>query len=118
MNITSPWFVEQAGSGVVVYLRQEGKGIGLVNEIRSYAQQDAGTGSADADGPRGLETDLRSYGIGAQILRALGVRKIRLLTNHPKKIVGLQGYGIVVSEQVPLEVAAAGQSDEILRAKK
>ena len=111
-------FIDRAGSGVVVYLRQEGRGIGLVNEISSYARQDAGTPSADAGEPLGLETDLRSYGIGAQILRALGVRKIRLLTNHPKKIVGLQGYGIVVSEQVPLEIASAGQSDELLRAKK
>lgn len=94
--------IEKEGSGVVVYLRQEGKGAGLADEIRTFALQDRGEAKAEAEGPATLLADPRLYGIGAQILRALGVRKIRLLTNHPKKIVGLHGYGIAVVEQIPL----------------
>lgn len=93
--------IDRAESGVLVYLRQEA-GVGLANEIKSYALRDEGTGGDDDEALR-FEADLRSYGIGAQILRALGVRRIRLLTNHPKKIIGLQGYGIAVEEQLPLE---------------
>ena len=89
--------IEEAGTGVLVYLRQEEKGLNLVEEIRSYANPDAGPVRPALNGD-----DLRIYGIGAQILRALGVRKIRLLTNHPKKIVGLQGYGLKVVDQVQL----------------
>jgi len=96
--------IGQASCGVLVYLRQEGRGASLVNEIRSYALQDDGDKDAEARVPPGFSTDLRLYGVGAQILRALGLGKIRLLTNHPKKIVGLQGYGILVEEQVPLEI--------------
>jgi 3,4-dihydroxy 2-butanone 4-phosphate synthase/GTP cyclohydrolase II len=95
--------INEAGGGILVYLRQEGKGNGLVSEIKSYALQESGAAAADAVE---IKADPRVYGIGAQILRLLGARKIRLLTNHPRKIVGLQGYGIAVMEQVPLEVGA------------
>ena len=94
--------INEAGRGVLIYLRQEEKGLNLVDEIRSYAIQDAGANSVETDTFSNSGTDLRIYGIGAQILRSLGARKIRLLTNHPKKIVGLQGYGITVLEQVHL----------------
>jgi 3,4-dihydroxy 2-butanone 4-phosphate synthase/GTP cyclohydrolase II len=94
--------IQAAGRGVLVYLRQEEKGWNLADEIQSYAIQDAGANPVEADLSANSSIDLRIYGIGAQILRALGVRKIRLLTNHPKKIVGLQGYGITVVDQVRL----------------
>ncbi len=99
--------IEHAGAGVLVYLRQEGTGSALVDEINSYALQDQGIDTEASKESLGFNTDPKVYGIGAQILRALGVRQIRLLTNYPKKIVGLQGYGIAVVEQIPLEVAAA-----------
>jgi 3,4-dihydroxy 2-butanone 4-phosphate synthase/GTP cyclohydrolase II len=95
--------LQQAGAGVLVYLRQEGTGAGLAKEIRSYALQEQGAATERSDEAAGFQADPRLYGIGAQILRALGVRKIRLLTNHPKKIFGLQGYGMVVVEQIPLD---------------
>lgn len=94
--------IDEAGKGVLIYLRQEEKGLDLVDEIKSYAIQDAGQNSVEMSPSSSLDIDLRSYGIGAQMLRALGARKIRLLTNHPKKIVGLHGYGITVLEQVHL----------------
>lgn len=94
--------INDAGKGVLVYLRQEGKGLNLVEEIKSYATQNGGSNPGEPNLSQNSDMDLRIYGIGAQILRALGVRKIRLLTNHPKKIVGLQGYGLAVMEQVHL----------------
>jgi 3,4-dihydroxy 2-butanone 4-phosphate synthase / GTP cyclohydrolase II len=94
--------IQSAGKGVLVYLRQEDKGSDLVNKIKSYALQDACSGSVENNPATASGIDLRSYGIGAQILRGLGVHRIRLLTNHPKKIVGLHGYGIAVVEQVKL----------------
>jgi 3,4-dihydroxy 2-butanone 4-phosphate synthase/GTP cyclohydrolase II len=92
--------IQDAGRGVLVYLRQEEKGSALVDEIKSYAIQDASTSAAEPGPPSASGIDLRIYGIGAQILRGLGVHNIQLLTNHPKKIVGLHGYGITVIEQV------------------
>jgi len=106
--------IAQAGRGVLVYLRQEGRGLGLVSEITSYARQDEGADAVEASETQGFHADLRLYGVGAQILRSLGVGKIRLLTNHPKKIVGLQGYGIEVVEQVPLDIATT-EGAEYLR---
>jgi 3,4-dihydroxy 2-butanone 4-phosphate synthase/GTP cyclohydrolase II len=94
--------INEAGRGVLVYLRQEEKGLNLVDEIKSYAIQDAGANAVERDTFSNSGADLRIYGIGAQILRSLGARKIRLLTNHPKKIVGLHGYGIQILEQVRL----------------
>lgn len=100
--------IDEAGAGILVYLRQEGRGIGIANEVRSCGREAPDAPCAQKKSAEGAGSDLRIYGIGAQILRALGVRRIRLLTSQPKKIVGLQGYGITVVEQVPIvEVPAA-----------
>jgi len=96
--------MEEEGSGVLLYIRQEGRGIGLVNKIKAYALQETGLDTVEANEELGFEPDMRNYGIGAQILVDLGVRKMRLLTNNPKKMVGLEGYGLSIIEQVPVEV--------------
>ena len=97
--------VEKEGSGVILYLRQEGRGIGLVNKLRAYELQiNHGLDTVEANRKLGFKDDLRDYGIGAQILRDLGVRKMKLMTNNPKKMVGLQGYGLSVVEQVSIEI--------------
>ncbi len=96
--------MEEEGSGVLLYIRQEGRGIGLVNKIKAYSLQETGLDTVEANEELGFEPDMRNYGIGAQILVDLGVRKMRLLTNNPKKMVGLEGYGLSITEQVPVEV--------------
>ena len=96
--------MEAEGAGVLLYIRQEGRGIGLVNKIRAYALQEKGFDTVEANVELGFQPDMRNYGIGAQILADLGVRKMRLMTNNPKKMVGLQGYGLRVVDQVPIEV--------------
>ena len=96
--------IDKEGSGVLLYIRQEGRGIGLVNKLKAYNLQDKGMDTYDANVELGFKPDLRHYGIGAQVLVNLGVKKMKILTNNPKKMVGLQGYGLEVVEQIPIEV--------------
>ena len=110
--------IEDEGAGVVLYMRQEGRGIGLGNKIRAYHLQDLGQDTVEANLALGFKPDLRDYGIGAQILVDLGVSKMRLMTNNPKKIVGLEGYGLEVVERVPLEGPLCETNTSYLRAKK
>ena len=99
--------IEQEGRGVVLYMRQEGRGIGLANKLHAYRLQEQGCDTVEANVRLGFAPDLRDYGIGAQILAALGIRRLRLMTNNPQKVVGLAGHGLEIVERVPL-VAHAG----------
>lgn len=110
--------IEAEGVGVLLYIRQEGRGIGLVNKLKAYYLQDQGLDTVEANEKLGFKADLRNYGIGAQILVDLGVRKMKLLTNNPKKMVGLEGYGLSIVEQVPIEISPNEHNRCYLECKK
>jgi len=114
---TAMAMVEKEGKGVIVYMRQEGRGIGLVNKLRAYCLQDIGKDTVEANEALGFKADMRDYGIGAQILADLGLHKIRLMTNNPRKIIGLEGYGIEVVERVAIETKPHQENIEYLKAK-
>ncbi|MQY63016.1 MAG: GTP cyclohydrolase II, partial [Calditrichaeota bacterium] len=110
--------INEEGCGVLVYLRQEGRGIGLKNKLLAYGLQEQGLDTVEANQSLGFKSDLREYGIGAQILRDLGVRKLRLLTNNPRKIIGLDGYGLEVEGREPIEIPANVENRHYLEAKR
>ena len=108
----------EEGRGVLLYLNQEGRGIGLANKIRAYELQDQGFDTVEANERLGFKADQRDYGMGVQILRELGVRSMRLLSNNPRKLVGIEGYGLSVSEWLPLEIAPSDSTRRYLTTKK
>jgi 3,4-dihydroxy 2-butanone 4-phosphate synthase/GTP cyclohydrolase II len=110
--------IEEEGRGVLLYLLQEGRGIGLLNKLRAYELQEQGHDTVEANEKLGFRADQRDYGIGAQILRDLGVRRMRLMTNNPHKYVGLAGYGLEIVERLPLEVPPTATTHAYLRAKR
>ena len=111
--------VVKAGKGAVVYMRQEGRGIGLINKLKAYKLQiEEGMDTVEANLHLGFQPDQRDYGVGNQILRDLGLRKLRLMTNNPRKVFGLGGYGLEIVERVPIQVAAGEHSKDYLTTKK
>ena len=110
--------IADEGAGVIVYMRQEGRGIGLANKIRAYKLQEQGLDTVEANIQLGFEPDLREYGLGAQILLDLGVKGVRLITNNPKKLVGIDGYGLKIGERVPCEIAPQEHDHYYLETKK
>jgi 3,4-dihydroxy 2-butanone 4-phosphate synthase/GTP cyclohydrolase II len=116
--ITAMEMIEQEGKGAIVYLRQEGRGIGLKNKLKAYKLQEQGLDTVDANVKLGFSADKRDYGIGAQILRDLGLRNIRILTNNPKKVSRLEVYGIKIVEQIPLKAIPSRHNVNYLRTKK
>ena len=110
--------IDKEGKGVILYMRQEGRGIGIEGKLKAYELQDKGKDTVEANLALGYKADLRDYGVGAQILRDLGVRKIKLLTNNPKKIIGLEGYGLTVTARVPIEMHPHAKNIHYLKVKK
>jgi len=110
--------IQQEGKGIVLYMRQEGRGIGLVNKLKAYELQDKGMDTVEANIELGFKADLRDYGVGAQMLVDLGVKKMRLMTNNPRKIVGLEGYGLKVVNRLPIEIPAQDSNVKYLKTKK
>jgi 3,4-dihydroxy 2-butanone 4-phosphate synthase/GTP cyclohydrolase II len=110
--------IEEEGKGVIVYMRQEGRGIGLINKLKAYHLQDKGRDTVEANIELGFPVDLRDYGIGAQILVYLGVRKMKLMTNNPKKIIGLEGYGLEIVERISIEIPPTKENKRYLKTKK
>ena len=110
--------IEEEGKGVIVYMRQEGRGIGLINKLKAYHLQDKGRDTVEANIELGFPVDLRDYGIGAQILVYLGVRKMKLMTNNPKKIIGLEGYGLEIVERISIEIPPTQENKRYLKTKK
>ncbi|MDP2688805.1 MAG: GTP cyclohydrolase II, partial [Deltaproteobacteria bacterium] len=110
--------IEKEGRGILLYMHQEGRGIGLVNKLKAYTLQDNGLDTVEANEKLGFKADLREYGIGAQILLDLGVRKMRIITNNPKKIKGLEGYGLEITDRVPIESTPHSRNIKYLQVKK